>query len=450
MAKSVTLKKGLNIRLEGEAEKIFVKTDMSDKYAVKPTDFHGLTPKLLVKEGDEVKAGSPLFIDKYNPEINFVSPVSGKVSEIKRGERRRLLEVIIDASKEIVYNNFDKIDIEKASAKEIKDQLLKAGLWPFIIQRPYGVIANPAHTPKSIFISAFDTAPLAPDVDFVMQDDEEFLQKGINALKKLTNGAINLNVNGNYNVSKVFTHLKNVELNKVEGIHPAGNVGVQIHHIDPINKGEVVWTINPQDVVSIGRFFEKGIFDAHRIVALTGSEVINRKYYKTIIGTSVDTLLKDNVSGNNYRVISGNVLTGKKIEKTGFIGFYDNQVTVIPEGNHHEFLGWGMPGFNKFSASRTFFSWMMPSKKFKLDTNINGGHRAFVMTNQYEKVVPMDIYPQFLLKAVLAQDIDKMEQLGIYEVIEEDFALCEFVCTSKIDVQDILRQGLDLVRKEMS
>ena len=450
MAKSVTLKKGLNIRLEGEAEKIFVKTDMSDKYAVKPTDFHGLTPKLLVKEGDEVKAGSPLFIDKYNPEINFVSPVSGKVSEIKRGERRRLLEVIIDASKEIVYNNFDKIDIEKASAKEIKDQLLKAGLWPFIIQRPYGVIANPLHTPKSIFISAFDTAPLAPDLDFVMQDDEEFLQKGINALRKLTNGKINLNVNGNYNVSKVFTHLKNVELNKFEGIHPAGNPGVQIHHIDPINKGEVVWVINPQDVVSIGRFFEKGIFDAHRIIALTGSEVLHRKYYKTIIGCSVKSILKDNISGNNFRIISGNVLTGKKIDFEGFIGFYDNQVTVIPEGNHHEFLGWGMPGFNKFSASKTFFSWLMPSKKYKLDTNINGGHRAFVMTNQYEKVVPMDIYPQILLKAILAEDIDKMEQLGIYEVVEEDLALCEFVCTSKIDVQDILRKGLDLVRKEMS
>ncbi|OFX60249.1 MAG: NADH:ubiquinone reductase (Na(+)-transporting) subunit A [Bacteroidetes bacterium GWA2_30_7] len=450
MAKSITLNKGLNIRLDGEAEKIFIKTEISDKYAVKPTDFIGLTPKLLVKEGDEVKAGSPLFIDKYNPEINFVSPVSGKVSEIKRGERRRILEVIIDASKEIVYNNFEKIDIEKASAQEIKTQLLKAGLWTFIIQRPYGIIANPAHTPKSIFISAFDTAPLAPDVDFVMQDDEEFLQKGINALKKLTNGVINLNVNGNYNVSKVFTHLKNVELNKIEGIHPAGNVGIQIHHIDPINKGEVVWVINPQDVVAIGRFFEKRIFDAHRIIALTGSEVIHRKYYKTIIGSSVKTILKDNVSGNNFRVISGNVLTGKKIDFEGFIGFYDTQVTVIPEGNHFEFLGWGMPGLNKFSASKTFFSWMMPSKKYKLDTNINGGHRAFVMTNQYEKVVPMDIYPQYLLKAILAEDIDKMEQLGIYEVIEEDLALCEFVCTSKIDVQEILRKGLDLVRKEMS
>ena len=450
MAKSITLNKGLNIRLDGEAEKIFIKTEISDKYAVKPTDFIGLTPKLLVKEGDEVKAGSPLFIDKYNPEINFVSPVSGKVSEIKRGERRRILEVIIDASKEIVYNNFEKIDIEKASAQEIKTQLLKAGLWTFIIQRPYGIIANPAHTPKSIFISAFDTAPLAPDVDFVMQDDEEFLQKGINALKKLTNGVINLNVNGNYNVSKVFTHLKNVELNKIEGIHPAGNVGIQIHHIDPINKGEVVWVINPQDVVAIGRLFEKRIFDAHRIIALTGSEVIHRKYYKTIIGSSVKTILKDNVSGNNFRVISGNVLTGKKIDFEGFIGFYDTQVTVIPEGNHFEFLGWGMPGLNKFSASKTFFSWMMPSKKYKLDTNINGGHRAFVMTNQYEKVVPMDIYPQYLLKAILAEDIDKMEQLGIYEVIEEDLALCEFVCTSKIDVQEILRKGLDLVRKEMS
>lgn len=450
MAKTLKLKKGLNIRLQGEAEKVLVKSELPKYFALKPTDFIGLTPKLSVKEGDMVKAGDVIFFDKYSPEIKFTAPVSGIINAIVRGDRRRLLEIVIESDNNFSYLEFPKVDIEKSDSDAIKISLLNAGLWPFIKQRPFGTIANPKDTPKSIFISGFDTAPLSPDYDFVLQDSEEFLQTGINALKKLTSGKIHFNVNGTYNTAKTYQNLKGVEVNQIHGPHPAGNVGVQIHHIDPVNKGEVIWTINPQDLAIIGKFFINSHCDFSKIIALSGAEVENRKYYKVIGGCRVDFLLGSNIKNDNSRIISGNVLTGEKIHKNGYLGFYDNQITVIPEGNNFEFLGWAMPGFGKFSNSRAFFSWIMSSKKYNLNTNLNGGHRAFVMTGEYEKVLPMDIYPQYLLKAILAEDFDKMEQLGIYEVIEEDLALCEFVCTSKTDVQQILRDGLNLVKKELS
>ena len=449
MLKTIRLRKGLNIRLKGTAEKIFIKTARTEFFAIKPPDFHYITPKMEVKVNDKVKVGSILFHDKYRPDILFSSPVSGVVEEIKRGERRRILEVIIKADEKDEFIDFGKADPVSISKEDIINKLLKSGLWPFIRQRPYGIIANPADTPKSIFISAYNSAPLAPDCDYVVTGEEKSFQTGIYALSKLTNGKIHLNVNGKYPPSPVYAKAKNVQLNSFIGKHPAGNVGVQIHHIDPINKGDIVWYLYPQDVITIGRFFKKGIYDTNRIVALTGSEVEKPRYFKTSMGACIKEIIKDNIKSDNVRFISGDVLTGTKIIADGFLSFYDTQLTVIPEGNQYEMFGWLLPGFKKFSISRTFLSWLMPDRKYTVNTNLHGGKRAFVITGEYEKVLPMDIYPMQLLKAIMVEDIDKMEQLGIYEVIEEDFALCEFVCPSKTEIQSIIRKGLDLIKKEM-
>jgi Na+-transporting NADH:ubiquinone oxidoreductase subunit A len=449
MEEVIKLRKGYNINLKGKAEKIFIQSDPSETYAVKPIDFPGIFPKLTIQVDHDVKAGSPLFFNKYNSDVLFTSPVSGKVIAINRGERRRILEVVIQADKEIRYVSFLKADPKDLNREQIIKNLLKSGLWPFIRQRPYHIIANPEDEPKAVFISAFDTAPLAPDYDFALKNDGQYFQTGLDALSKLTSGKVHLSLNGTYPPNKIFSEAKNVELHYFSGPHPAGNVGVQIHHIDPINKGDLVWIVNAQDVVTIGRLFGKGIYDASRIVALTGSEIKYPRYYKTMNGASVSNLVEKNVENGKLRYISGNVLTGLKIPKDGFIGFYDSQITVIPEGDYYEFLGWGLPGFKKYSVSRSFFSWLTPKKEYSVDTNLKGGRRAFVMTGQYEKVLPMDIYPVQLIKAILVEDIDLMENMGIYEVAEEDFALCEFVCTSKTEVQSIIRQGIDLLIREL-
>lgn len=450
MSKQIKIRKGLDINLKGKAEKIFIKNEMADSYAVKPTDFPGVTPKLAVKEDDTVKAGTPLFYDKYNPDIQFVSPVSGTVTAVNRGERRKILEVVVKPDASVEYKSFNKIDTQGQSRNEIIQSLLEGGCWPYIRQRPYATIANPADTPKAIFISAFDTAPLAPDVDFLVKGSEKDFQAGLNVLSKLTPGKVHLNVNGKYPAPPVFSQAKNVQVNSINGPHPAGNVGIQIHHIDPVNKGDIVWYVNPQDVAIIGRFAETGTYDVSKVVALAGSEVNKPRYYKIISGAAVASVIKDNTSENNNRIISGNVLTGTKVEQNGYIGFYDSLVSVIPEGDHYEFMGWAAPGFNKFSMSRAFWSWLNPGKEHALDTNLNGGRRAYVMTGQYERVLPMDIYPVQLIKSILVEDIDMMEKLGIYEVAEEDMALCEFVCTSKTEVQKILRDGINLMIKELS
>lgn len=449
MSEVIKIKKGLNIRLKGKAEKIFVKKEIAQTYAVKPTDFQGLTPKLSVKEGDRVKAGDPLFYHKYDNKIQFTAPVSGEVLSIVRGERRRILEVIIKADSEIEYNNFGETDLSSLSTDEVKQKMLSAGVWPLLIERPYGVLANTEIAPKAIYISAINTAPLAADYDFIVGEEKEAFHKGIEVLNKLTTGKIHLSVNRNF-PSDVYTKAKGVELHKVEGIHPAGNVGVQIEKIDPINKGDIVWTLNPQSVIIIGRLFTKGVYDASKIVALTGSEVNKPRYYKTITGANLQSIVKDSVENDNVRYISGDVLTGTTIEKHGHVGAFHSQVTVIPEGNKPDFMGWALPGFGKFSSTRTFFSWLLPDKKYRLNTNFNGGERAFVLASQYEQVMPMNILPVQLLKAIIAEDVEMMEKLGIYEVVEEDFALCEYVCASKIEIQSLVRKGLDLVRKEYS
>jgi Na+-transporting NADH:ubiquinone oxidoreductase subunit A len=451
MSISVKLKKGLDIRLKGAADKILGSEVQSVNYGVKPVDFPGLTPKLDVKPGDRVLAGTPLFHDKIRSEILFTSPVSGKVLSILRGDRRKLLEVIVERDGDD-FIDFGKSDPDSLGRDQVKKALLDSGLWPVIRQRPYNIIAHPSDVPKAIFISGFDTAPLAPDYNFIMDNSPSNLfYKGLKALKKLTDGKINLVLNGKGESSEILKKAADVEISYFSGPHPAGNIGIHIHHLNPINKGEIVWFINLQDVITIGRFFDEGIYKNERIIAFTGSEVLNPRYYKVRSGFSVTSLSDNYVKKGNMRYISGNVLTGTRINSGGgYLGFYDSQVTVIPEGDYYEFFGWITPGLNKFSFSKTFISSLIPGKRYSLDTNLHGGERAFVMTGLYEKVVPMDIYPMQLLKAILSEDIDMMENLGIYEIAEEDFALCEFICPSKIEIQSIVRRGLDLMIKEMN
>jgi Na+-transporting NADH:ubiquinone oxidoreductase subunit A len=448
MSEVIKIKKGLSIKLIGEAEKTISKAS-SDSFALKPTDFIGVFPKLLIKEGDDVKAGTPVFFDKYRENIVFTSPVSGKIAEIRRGAKRKMLEIKIDADGKMEQESFGKADPKSLTKEEVTEKLLKSGVWVNLRQRPYSIIANPDDTPKAIYISGFDTSPLAPDFGFIIKENQKAFQAGLDALGKLTLGKIHLNLRPEDKTHDVFNKTNGVQVNQFSGPHPAGNVSIQIYNIDPINKGDIVWYLNPHQVVTIGKLFLEGVYDSSRIIALTGSEVEKPQYYEVITGMSLLKLFKETVKSSNCRYISGNVLTGTQIDKDGFLGFYDNQLTVIPEGNYHEFIGWAMPRFNKFSYSKTFFSWLTPAKKFKLDTNTNGGHRAFVLTGEYEKVFPMDIYPMQLLKAIMVKDIDLMENLGIYEIDAEDFALCEFIDVSKTEMQAIVREGLDYIRSEM-
>lgn len=449
MSRVVKLRKGLNIELKGTAEKVLGKLPMSETYAVKPSDFPGLTPRLSVKQGDVVKAGTPVFYDKYAPEVVYVSPVSGVVESVNRGDRRKLLEVVIKPDEEQVSEKFEITDDVLKNREQIIELMLKAGYWAFVKQRPYGIVANPKDMPKAIFVSGFDSAPLTLDTDFLLSGQIDHFQNGIDILKKLTTGKVHLSLNIADSGSKL-NKVKNAEITLFSGKHPAGNVGVQIHHINPINKGDIVWTMDAQHVAMLGRFFATGQYSAEKIIAVCGSHIKRPQYLRVISGASL-TVLHDQVTDPGHvRYISGNVLTGTNVGASGYLGFYSNRVSVIPEGDHYEFAGWAAPRFNKFSASKSYFSWLTPGKKYDLDTNLNGGERAFVVTHQYEKVLPMDILPVYLLKAILAEDIDKMEQLGIYEVIEEDLALCEFVCTSKTEVQAIIRDGINLMIKEMS
>lgn len=449
MSETITIKKGLDIQILGEAEKVVTEVE-TGRYAIKPINFHGVFPKLLVHEGDKVKAGTQLFYDKYRDNIKFSSPVSGTVKEIRRGAKRVLLEITIEADAQQQYIDFKKADPNSLNRDQIVDKLIESGVWPMIRQRPYTVIADPKDDPKAIFISGFDTAPLAPDYDLIVHGHGEAFQAGLDALKKLTSGEIHLSLPANTTVSKVFSNSKSVRFHYFKGPHPAGNVGTQINKISPVNKGEVVWQLRPQEVLSIGRLFLEGRFNAERIFALTGSEVLNPKYFKTKLGASIQDMIKDNLKEGKKRFISGNVLTGQKIDPNGFVGFYESQVTVIPEGDYYEMFGWASPGYDKFSYSKTFLSRLLGrNKKFRLDTNLHGGPRAFVMTGQMEKVFPLDIYPMQLIKAIMIEDIDAMENLGILEVDEEDFALVEFIDTSKTEIQYIVRQGLNTMRKEM-
>jgi len=448
MSEVFKIRKGLDIQLIGESEKKVIEV-VSDIFAIKPPDFVGVFPKMLLKEGDPVKAGTPVFFDKYRDNIIFASPVSGKVKEIYRGAKRKILEIRIESDGKMEYEDHGKEDPSGLSREKLVEKMLKSGVWPVIRQRPYSIIANPEDEPKAIFITAFDSAPLAPDMAFLMEGREKAFQAGLDVLKKLTAGKIHLNMREGEQAT-VFTSANGVQLNYFSGPHPAGNLSVQVSRIDPINKGDIIWYLDPVSVAAIGNLFLEGKYDASRRIALAGGEVEKPQYYKVISGCNIFPLVKDNRKSTACRYISGNVLTGTQIEKEGYLGFYHNQVTLIPEGHYHEFIGWAMPRLNKFSYSKTFFSWLTPKKKYNLDTNINGGHRAFVLTGEYERVFPFEIYPMQLLKAIIVKDIDRMENLGIYEIDEEDFALCEFIDASKTEMQAIVREGLDFLRKEMS
>jgi len=452
MGKFIRLKKGFNINLAGKAALKLASTEQPETFVIKPTDFHGVyMPKVLVKEGDNVKAGSPLFHDKKNDKIVFTSPVSGEVVEVKRGEKRKLLEIKILADKTVEYSSFPKYSVSEIvnlGREKVVEQLLSSGVWVNLVQRPFGVVADPAETPKSIFVSGFDSAPLAPDYNFLFKGQDQVFQVGLDILKKLTTGAVHLNVHAELEIGTTFSQVKGVELNKFSGPHPAGCVGVQIHHIDPVGKSDVVWTINPAGVAQIGKLFLNGVYDASKIVAVAGSEVSDPQYYKTYTGASVKKFLANNLKQENVRVISGNVLTGTKIGKEGHIGFFDQLVSVIPEGDSYEFLGWITPSAAKLSFSRAWglFSFFNYRKDFVLNSNMRGEPRAFVQTGVFEQVTPMDVLPTYLLKSIIAEDYDEMEALGIYEVIEEDLALCEFVDVSKHNVQEILREGIELMQ----
>ncbi len=448
MGNTIRTKKGLDIPLAGAAERNIQKTGLTKFYAVKPPDFFHFIPKIVAKPNTKVKAGDVLFYNKFSPEITITSPVSGVVKEILRGEKRKILEVVIEADTTIDYKEFQVPDLAMGSRDDIKKVLLESGCWTYIRQRPYDIIAKPDTTPKAIFISGFDSAPLAPDYSFLLKDHFESFQRGTDVLQKLTDGKVFLGLKTGEKSPLEAT--KGVEINYFDGPHPIGNVGVQIHHLSPINKGEIVWHINPQDVAIIGKLFAKGIYDTSKIIALAGSEVESPCYFEVISGFAVEELLNKQVKNQNVRIISGNVLTGTKINKKGFLSYYDNLISVIPEGNYYELFGWALPGLKKYSPSATFFSWLhSKKKKVALDTNLHGGKRAFVVTGQYEKYLPMDIYPQHLLKAIIVDDIDLMENLGIYEVGLEDFALMEYACVSKIDIQETLQKGIELMIKEV-
>ena len=405
----------------------------------------------MVEKGDVVKAGAPLFHDKLMGDVMYTSPVSGEVVEIKRGDKRKLLEIVVLADKQIEYVDFKKYsvsDISNLKREDVQEQMTMSGVWPNILQRPYGIVASPDDTPKAIFISSFDTHPLAAEYDFIYANQENYFQAGIDILSKFTNGKIHLGLNGNAEVSKVFSHTRNVEVHKVSGKHPAGNVGTLIGKVDPVNKGDVVWTLAPQGVIQIGKLFLEGIYDASKIVALTGSEVKNPQYYKTYSGACIKKFVDGNLKSDNVRFVSGNVLTGERIKSDGYLGFYATSFSVIPEGDQYEMFGWVLPTFTKLSFHRALglMSFMMPNKEYTLNTNTNGEHRGFVHTGVFERVTPLDIMPTYLLKAIMAEDYDEMEALGIYEVVEEDLALCEFVDVSKHNVQSILREGINLIK----
>ena len=450
MSNNIYLKKGLDLPISGVAAQNTSKVIVPDVVAVKPTDFRGLVPKLLVREGDKVLAGTPILADKMSQNILFASPVSGTVAEVVRGEKRKLLEVRIKADAQQEYVDFGVKKVAEMTAEQIKEALLAAGLWPALTQRPYGIIANPEVKPKAIFVSAFTTAPLAADPEFALKEDLEHIQTAINALGKLTDGGVHFSLNADNYSGTPFHRVENVIQHTFQGKHPAGNVGVQIHHISPIRKGETVWTVSLVMLAAIGKLFNTGKYDLRRKIAVTGPKAINPAYVEGYPGIAVKDVAEFYNPQENLRFISGDVLTGKNIGAEGFLGFFDNQISILEEGDKYELLGWAKPvRCGLFSNSRTYFSWLTPKKKYDMDTNLHGGPRAFVVNDVYGKVLPMDLFPVHLLKACLAKDIDGMEKFGIYEVLEEDFALCEYVDPSKIYIQQIITDGIALMLKEM-
>ena len=449
MANVIKLRKGLDINLKGIAAKELVSVKEPGIYSLVPDDFTGVKPKVVVKEGENVLAGGPLFVDKNHPEVKFVSPVSGVVTSVERGERRKVLNIIVKADENQQYVEFGKMNLAELNAEQVKEALMNAGLFAFFRQRPFDVVPDPTDAPQAIFVSAFDSAPLAPDFELALKGEETNFQTGLNALAKMAKTYLSISVKQK---SEALTQAKNVILTAFDGPHPTGNVGVQINHLAPIAKGNVVWTIGAEAVIFIGRLVNTGRVDLTRTVAVTGSEVLKPAYCKLKVGAQLTEVFKGNVTTDkDLRYISGNPLTGKKVAADGYLGAFHSQLTVIPEGDEtHEMLGWIMPRFKEYSTSRSYFSWLLGKKQYKIDARVKGGERHMIMSGEYDAVFPMDIYPEYLVKAIIAGDIDRMEALGIYEVAPEDFALCEFVCSSKVEVQRIVRAGLDMLRAELA
>ena len=445
MANVIKLHKGLNINLKGRAAEQKIQLKSNGKYALVPDDFEGVTPKVVVKEGDKVQAGDALFVNKQYPEVKFASPVSGTVSAVVRGERRKVLCVKVDADAQQSFVDFGKKDVAKLDGKAVIDALLEAGLFGYINQLPYAVSTNPSVMPKAIFVSALRDKPLAADFEYEVKGQEADFQTGLTALSKIAKTYLGVGV------GSALENVKDVEVYVFDGKCPAGNVGVQVNNIDPVNKGEVVWTIgDPSVVLFIGRLFNNGNVDLRRTIALCGSEIKNPAYVDMLVGEELSTLLSNSYDASkSVRIINGNVLTGKPTTKEGFLGAHSSEITVIPEGNDaDELLGWILPRFKQFSVNRSYFSWLCGKKQYALDARIKGGERHMIMSGEYDKVLPMDIYGEYLIKAIIAGDIDRQEALGIYEVSPEDFALAEFVDSSKLELQRIVREGLNILRKE--
>ncbi len=447
MANLIKLRKGLDIKLEGAAIETKVEIGKAKEYALQPDDFTGVVPKVVVREGDRVKAGEPLFVDKNCPDVRFASPVSGEVTEVVRGDRRKVLCVKVKADAEQEYAEFGKKDVSALSGDEVKQALLEAGLFGYINQLPYAVATNPTTAPKAIFVSALRDMPLAGKFEYELQGNEEAFQAGLTALSKMAKTYLGI---GLLQVNEVLHKAKDVDVNIFDGRCPTGNVGVQVNHIDPVNKGEVVWTVDPTAVIFFGRLFLTGHVDLTRTVAIAGSEVSNPAYADVLVGTPLKDILDGRLNKEDHvRIINGNPLTGRKDSLDGYLGAHTSEVCAIPEGDDNdEMLGWIMPRTKDFSVNRSYFSWLFPGKKYRLDARVKGGERHMIMSGEYDSVLPMDIFGEYLIKAIITGDIDRQEQLGIYEVSPEDFALAEFVDSSKLELQKIVREGLNLLRKE--
>tara|TARA_B110000438_G_scaffold66390_1_gene66883 strand:+ start:74 stop:1429 length:1356 start_codon:yes stop_codon:yes gene_type:complete len=450
MLNDIKIKNGLTIKLKGAAENILKKAALPESVSLNPSDFHLIIPKMALKVGEKVSQGSVVFFSKKDERIKFCSPVDGTIRDIVRGAKRKIIEIIIDVEKNQNLISPNPQVFADLNTDQIKTILLESGCWPFVKQRPYDVIANPSDNPKSIFISGFNSAPISADLQIILDDQKEEFKEGINVLSKLTSGEINICVNDTS--STFISEIENVKIHKINGPHPSGNVGVQIHHIDPVNSGDRVWTLGAEDVAIIGRYFMTGIYNPIRTIAVSGPPVKYPKYYKTIVGTQLNKIIDDTGIDINdsLRIINGDVLSGRKVEHDNYLGFYNNTLSVLREGNRYRMFGW-IPFVNNKVPSmyKTSFSWLFPNKEYDLDTNLNGEERAFVVTGEMEKVFPMDILPMQLLKECMAGNIEKMESLGIYEVAPEDFSLIDYSSSSKIEAQYIIRQGLDLMISEV-
>ena len=447
MANVIKLRKGLDINLRGRADKGTVEPVKSADCALVPESFGGVVPKVVVREGDSVRAGDALFVDKKHPEVKFASPVSGTVEAIVRGDRRKVLCVKVKADEVQQYVAFGPKDVASLDGEAVKLALLEAGLFGYIQQLPYAVATTPDTTPKAIFVSAFRDMPLASDFEVELKGNEKDFQTGLTALSKIQKTYLGVGVR---QTASALVDAKDVEINVFDGKCPAGNVGVQVNHVSPVNKGEVVWTVDPAAVIFIGRLFNTGKVDLRRVIAVAGSEVQTPSYVETLVGTSLGAVLEGRLKATEHvRIINGNPLTGRKSTLEDYVGAHTSEVTAIPEGDdNNELLGWILPRVNQYSTSRSYFSWLLGKKEYDLDARVKGGERHMIMSGEYDKVLPMDIYGEYLIKAIIAEDIDKMEQLGIYEVSPEDFAVAEFVDSSKLELQKIVRNGLDMLRKE--